>query len=183
MKIILIICTCFLNTCNVFSQQITIKNNTEIEGKRYFITLEKFNNSSEVWAREKLGMSNIGDVKIAKIDNKVMKKEEALNLICRSKDTYSTIKTVSGCASTVGSGVCLFTGGGGGIGVPVCYVTITYSISTGFVDCISGLTSAISKHFGASDFGVVVEQSLGGLSISSLVTTALEEACADWRKK
>lgn len=169
-------------TFTAIAQQTVLHSNFVFEGKSYKIILEKYNGRAEIWARTKLNMSNSGDVKIADLQTKVVSKDEAMNMICRSKDVYSDIKTVAGCAATIGTGVCVFTGGGGGVGVPVCYAAISYTASGGFVDCVSGLTSKISRFFGASDFGYAVEQSLGGFSVSSLVTTALDEACDDWKR-
>lgn len=165
----------------ISAQQIVLKKDALIDGSKYFITLEKYNGKSEIWARHKLMSSHYLDVKIVDLATQVSRKDEAMELICRSKKVLDAGKTIAGCTATIGSAVCIASAGGAGIGVPVCTAVITYSATAGFVDCVSGLTSLISRYFGKADFGYAVEMSAGSLSYTSLVYAAIDAACSDWK--
>lgn len=164
------------------SQQSILKEKVIINNEEYIITLEKYNGESEIWARTQLGMSNYKDVHIITLEQKLMEKDDAMQLVCRGKEIYDSGKTIAGCAATIGTGVCIATGGGAGIGVPVCTATVYYTATTGFVDCISGLTSIISRHFGYDDFGYAAEQAFGSVSAGSIVSVAIDAACEDWEQ-
>lgn len=186
-KLLLIVLITFLQTI-LFAQQIVLKERFIANGKSYFITLEKFNGKNLIFARKDLNRSQSEDIKIMEIKTKVIDKDQAMNMICRSKrviDAGKKVidagKTVVGCAATFGTGVCFTTGGAAGLGVPVCLATITYTTSSGFVDCISGLTSIIGSHFGYDDFGIAFDQSTNSLSIMSLISNAIDSACEDWQ--
>jgi hypothetical protein len=166
---------------SLLAQQTVLKQDVIVNGNRYFITLEKYNGKSEVWARHQLLMSHFLDEKIMTIQTQTIQKEEAMNLICRNKRVFDTGKTIVGCTSIIGSGVCVVSGGGAGIGVPVCSAIVMHTASGGLVDCVSGLTSVISRHFGKTDFGYAVEQSAGAVSWTSLVSVAIDAACVDWK--
>lgn len=165
----------------LLAQQTVLKQDVIVNGNKYFITLEKYNDKSEIWARHQLKMSHYLDERIMVIQTQTINKEDAMNLVCRSKKVFDGGKTIVGCASAVGSAVCIGTVGGGGIGVPVCSVMVMHTASGGLVDCVAGITSTISRHFGKQDFGYTVEQLAVTASWTSLVSAAIDGACEDWK--
>ena len=180
MKIYSIVLFLFLPSL-LFAQQITLKSNFIDNGKTYFITLEKHNGEVTVWARKALQQSNREDISILTFNTKVMPdKDKAMSMICRAKNTVDNGRLILGCASVVGTGICVATGGGAGVGVPVCVATVGYAATTGLVDCVAGLTDKISSYFGYSDFGYAAEQAFNALSPTSLVSVAIDQACDDW---
>lgn len=163
-------------------QQVILKNSVLINGLSYTITLEKVNGKIDVWARKVLQQSNKDDINILSITTKIVPtKDQAMNLICRSKTIYDDVKFTVGCGSIVGTGICVATGGGAGIGVPVCIATAGYMATTGAIDCVAGIVDIIGSQFGYSDFGYAAEQAFGSLSPSSIVSNAIDEMCRDWK--
>ena len=166
----------------VDAQQIVLKSNAVINENIYSITLEKYNGSIFIWARKTLQQSNLDDIQILTVETKIIpSKDEAMKFICRSKNVYDNGKFALGCASVIGTGVCVATGGLVGVGAPVCIVTGGYMATTGAIDCVAGITEKIGSYFGYSDFGYAAEQAFGALSPSSFVSKALDQACSDWK--
>lgn len=164
----------------VAAQYQTVLRQYRQNGKAYFITLERAAGGGEVWAREGLNVSGARDILILRIKTKHLSKKQAIETVCRAKKVVDGGKAVVGCLATAGTGVCAATGGGAGVGVPVCIATVSYTASSGLVDCVAGLTGVISRAFGFDDFGVATEQAMGALSVSTLVSTAIDEACKDY---
>ena len=165
---------------NLYAQDQILLKEYQYNGKKYYITLEKNFGVSEIWARQKLQTSILGDIKIASLKLAEQTKKNAMAAICSGRKIYDNGKLVLGCGSVVGTGVCLFTGGGAVIGVPVCTATITYGVAGGFVDCVSGITHKVAGYFGASDIMAATEIS-NNPTVASLVSMALDEACENWK--
>ncbi len=170
--------------CPAFAvEQTVIAESKRIGDSRYYITVENQCGTYEVWARRELQMSSNGDVLIASIQMDTERSIETVKeTICRGKKIYDGGKLLLGCASTVGTGICAATGGGGGAGVAVCYVTINYAASTGFVDCLSGMAGLVGNALGEENWDVAMENALGQYRISTLVEQTIDEACNDWGK-
>lgn len=123
-----------------------------VNGKKYYLMLEeKNNNEYEVWARVDKNSCSSGDMKVNSIEFLKENAEDAARLICRGKDIYNNLELVVGCASTVGTAACIYTGAGGGSAINVCLVTGEYAINKGFVDCVDGLSDKIADVLGVSD--------------------------------
>lgn len=171
-----------LISLSAFSQQTFLKMDKSVIPNRY-ITYESFNGRAEIWSRTRMRQSNGTDIKIMDMKMLVKATEEiAMNAICSGKKVYDGGKTILGCGSVVGSAACIVTGGGGGVGVPVCAVTMTYAATTGMVDCISGVTSAIGEKFGQED-AVQAAMAMNQASISNAISLTIDEACKDWKRR
>lgn len=180
-KLFFILMICFLSS-STYSQSIIV-NQKKIDGTNFFIVLEEFHCNTELWARKKPNMSNKDDVKIGTFNIYQIDKSKIDNIIktiCRNKKHYNNGKTVLGCASGVGTGICVVTGAGAGWGTIACSFTISYGISTGYVDCISGVSSSIiSKFKGGENYNRIIKAY--NPTVSSAVSGIIDEACNDWK--
>ena len=183
-KYFTVVISVFIICATVFAgnSQKVISEQT-IKGTKYYITYEKNNGKSSIWARKKLLTSNMNDVKLADISLKKIDVNKAMKMICRSKKTLNTGKTILGCASTVGTGLCIVTGGGGGVGAGVCVVTVGYAATGGLVDCLSGVSSAVARQIGKDAIADGIDMTVAQASIPGMVSMAIDQACQDWESK
>lgn len=163
----------FLYSQNVIGRDV-------INGKNYYIVLENFSGQPEVWAREHLNMSGVNDVQVGKFTIKSLT-NNAMGLICRDKKIYDNGALALGCASTVGSAICVMSGGGGGIASSACVFTISYGVKSGFVDCIGGLSNKIARAIGAGNYFENI-RFLNHPTIVSAISKTIDKACSDWKR-
>ena len=184
MKLQRIILIIFVVLCTVkafgFTRLILKEVNTGFMENEYFtLECESNQNYSEIWLRKNPNACSIGDKKLGTINVGFQNSDQVKHLICRSKRIFDDGKTILGCTATLGTGVCVVTGGGAGVGTAACAIVTLYTVNTGFVDCISGLSGEIGKLTGQQGVSETLQITMNQASLAGLVSSAIDAACED----
>lgn len=152
------------------------------QGRPYYVVVNVQQGCASVWFRTRPDMSTRDDIKVMDLDVVNLRSlEDATRAICRAKSAYDNGKTIAGCGATIGSGICVATGGGGLSGVVVCKAVITYTTSKGLADCIDGVGGAIAGLLGReaewNRYGAAAKLATGQLT--EAIVKAIDIACAD----
>lgn len=94
---------------------------------------------------------------------------------CKAKELMGHGKTVAGCLATAGTGVCLYTGLGGGAGAGYCVVAIEYAANGGAVDCVKGVAAEIAGLFGEKQSFQFFEDAT--LTPADVIERAIDKSC------
>lgn len=152
-----------------------------IENQMYFVELQVWPNEAVVWLRARPYTCSLDDKKVLTLSIGYKTIYEVQTQVCRARKIYDNGKIIVGCGSLVGTGICAFTGAGGGYGAVVCYATATYALTTGAQDCIFGLAGIIAQLLGYGQEWQFVKYQYGISSpkLTTLIDLALDAMCQD----
>ena len=164
-----------------------------VNGRIYYIYLHEYNGTrAELWFRVKKDACSYGDIKVLEIVPRARRLDPKKSLVdiaktlCEVKKIYDNGKTVVGCVSTTITGVCLVASvPSGGTAAFVCNVSITYTVSKGFVDCVTGIIDWIGSTL-TNDRDWAVFRFTTSISTSQMkdaVSYAIDAACAELKQK
>jgi len=176
-----VIATMILASLSVVVQGRIIQT-TRFNGRFYYVDLVAGPTWAEVWFRVAPDKCSYGDIRVISLNIGTKTLAQAQPQICRAKNIFDYGRTIVGCGTTIGTGICVYViGATGGIGTVVCGGTITYALSTGIADCIYGLSDAIADALGFGYEWRVIRH-VTGISpwrLSSIVDLAIETMCQD----
>ena len=160
----------------------TTVGTTVYNGRTYFIDIQTGGQHSVVWFRVKPEMCSRGDFRVMNLRAKVARRDDALATICRAKEYCDGGKTVIGCGSVVGSGICLAGAvPSAGASLVVCSVVLAYAANKGLTDCVFGISGVIAGALGKEDeyTDMMLGSSVAMLDFGWIVESAIDRACLD----
>jgi hypothetical protein len=145
---------------------------------RWYVQLEIKGLEADLWFRASPNASSNGDVRVLHLVLTTPRLDDAKGQICRAVQTYQRGKLVVGCASVVGTAACYYPVGPL---AAVCGASVTYGVSSGYLDCATGLVSAIASKLGRDAEWIAAAESIGAskASLQSVVKLAAQFACSD----
>lgn len=170
-----------LVTFSMFGQGVTVLRTIPVDYyKSNYITMETWGNSSQIWLRNNLNMSSMGDKQLASLairpaSNPVLDKAQ----ICRAKKYFDAGQTILGCGSVIGTAACVATVGGMGAATPLCVSVSVYATTTGLVDCVKGLSGLIGDVLAGYGKETKLITSSMYPTVSDLISLTLDAACDD----
>jgi len=158
---------------------------TWVNGRRYYVDINTGGQSAEIWLRVRAYACGPDDIKLANLTIAEKRLGDVKGAICRYKPYYDWASGVLGCGSLVGTGICAYAMvPSAGALAAVCNVVIPYSVSKGYVDCLSFVGDSIASVLKAKREWAMVQVHTG-LSTGQfewVISGAIDMACEDARK-
>ncbi|GEM_PF-4268931 len=156
-------------------------DSTYYNGKLYYVDVLTSCAGSEVWLRVKPEMCNLGDVRVMEV-KAYAAPPSAVSYVCRAKVYVNAGRTLMGCGSVIGTGLCV--AGiipSGGATLAVCSVSLPYAEITGLRDCVRGIAGIVANFIGRQKQyeEVSLLAAASSADLSWLISAAIDKACTD----
>lgn len=159
---------------------------TKHNGKTYTVDVTTSGTSATIYFRVKPNACSAGDLYIGKfaLSTKTVKKgqtiKQAAATLCTVKNVIDDAKTAVGCATSLGSVVCLMGSvPEGGITAVLCSGMIEHTLDSGLMDCVKGVADKIASHLAGDKnwkkFALAYNINYG--SLTSAINAGIDLAC------
>ena len=147
----------------------------------YYVDVVANGPNATVWYRM-LPWPTRTDVPVVTLHASTMTLGQAAKLVCGAKQVYDGGREILGCGSVIASGVCAVGAvPSAGSDAIVCSTVWGYTASTGFADCVSGISGVIANYLntsaGWSAYSTWAEVNQG--TWTGVISGSIDMACQD----